>query len=304
MIRSSCTAMLTLSILTAGLALGEEEAGPNQGKVSFSAGFDVTTQYLFRGIFQENQGSILQPWGELGFSLFESEGAIKSVGISFGTWNSIHNGPSSDGPFATGDWYESDWYAGVSVGLPGNLTFDGSYVNLLAPDVAGTSFFAEEFDLSLSYDDSGLWNLDIAGFEGLQPYVLYVVEVDGASDGAGNGGDSYLEIGISPSVNVINCETAPVTMTVPVTVGLSLDDYYESPLPPAGDGDDETFGFFLIGVDFSMPLSFVPSNYGAWSAHAGVNVVFLGDSTIDLYDASDSTNGTEVIGTFGIGFEY
>ena len=158
MIRFTSTATVALALIATGPVLGQEEDGPNLGRVSFSAGFDATTQYLFRGIFQEDQGMILQPWAELGFSVFESEGAIKSVDIIFGTWNSIHDGPTSDGPFATGGWYEADWYGGLSLGLPANFSFDATYVNLLAPDVAGTSFFAEEFDLTLSYDDSGLWN--------------------------------------------------------------------------------------------------------------------------------------------------
>ena len=136
--------------------------------------------------------------------------------------------------------------------------------------------------------------MDIAGFEGLQPYVMYVIEVDGASDGVGNGGDSYVEFGIGPTVEIL----PSVTMEVPVVVGLSVDDYYESPI----DGHDDTFGFLQVGVDFTVPLAFIPSDFGGWSAHAGVNVVFLGDSVDDFNDSNNED--TEVIGVFGIGFEY
>ena len=125
---------------------------------------------------------------------------------------------------------------------------------------------------------------------------MFVAEVDGASDGVGNGGDTYMEFGIAPSYTLI--ENPNITMTIPVAIGLSLDDYYESPI----DGEDDTFGFFQAGLDFSTPLPFGSGDYGSWSAHAGVNFVFLGDTVEDFNDGSDKD--FEVIGTFGISMEY
>ena len=64
------TIILAVALLyCATSALADEHEGPNQGRVSVSIGFDVTTQYMFRGIFQDDQGFIIQPWGEVGFNL-------------------------------------------------------------------------------------------------------------------------------------------------------------------------------------------------------------------------------------------
>ncbi len=285
----------------------EEAAGPNTGKIGFSAGFDVTTEYLFRGIFQEDQGLILQPWFEASVALFEFEGPISSVDFVAGMWNSIHDGPTGSSAPGPGAWYEADVYAGFKFGLPANFSSELTYTYLGAPDPPG-SIYAEEFSFSLAYDDSELWNFDLServrsqtglpGFGGLQPYVTYVIEVDGASDGVGNGGDQYLEIGIGPQCTVLPSETMPVTLTVPLVIGLSVDDYYESPI----DGDDEAFGFLQVGLDFSVPLWFVPADYGSWSAHAGVNFFFLGDTVDDFNDGDDKH--FEVIGVFGVSMEY
>ena len=43
----------------------EEAKGPNAGRVSISAGVDWTTAYFFRGIKQETEDLILQPYGEV-----------------------------------------------------------------------------------------------------------------------------------------------------------------------------------------------------------------------------------------------
>jgi hypothetical protein len=46
---------------------------PNKGLVSLSVGSDFTTAYFFRGILQERDGFIWQPYGELGFNLFTAD---------------------------------------------------------------------------------------------------------------------------------------------------------------------------------------------------------------------------------------
>ena len=59
--------------------------GHNTGKISFSAGVDFTTEYYFRGIIQEDQGLISQPWMEASIAINEK------LGLTFGIWNSFHD---------------------------------------------------------------------------------------------------------------------------------------------------------------------------------------------------------------------
>jgi len=56
----------TLAVLAAAPVRAES---PNKGLVSLSVGSDFTTAYFFRGILQERDGFIWQPYGEIGFSL-------------------------------------------------------------------------------------------------------------------------------------------------------------------------------------------------------------------------------------------
>lgn len=270
-----------------------QEEGPNTGKVSFTSGFDITTAYWFRGMAQENQGFIIQPWLDMTVDIFECEDW--SVAATVGTWNSVHSDSPSE------DWYEADFYGGLSFGLPMGFSFDVSYINLYSP--TNGTIFAEEFDFTLGYDDSAVW--ESAGLEGfaLSPYVLIAVEIDGGSD-AGVDEGVYLELGIEPSFEVLPSETMPITLSLPVNAGFSLDNYYES----GPGGADSGFGFLDVGLVASTPLTFIPSDYGSWSLSAGVHMIYIEGSvqTIAGPAGFNVTGGedVEVYGTVGISMEY
>src|SRR5262245_4762556 len=107
----------------------EEPKGPNTGRVSISAGIDFPSDYYFRGILQEDENYIIQPYGELGFKLWDSkDGPLNNVTFSLGTWNSLDGGPSGVDGSASQDpkiWYESDfivklmttWFEDFTTGL-------------------------------------------------------------------------------------------------------------------------------------------------------------------------------------------
>lgn len=268
--------------------------------ISLSAGVDVTTQYNFRGIFQEDQGSIVQPWAEAGFSLYaDGDGFIKSLDATIGMWHSIHDGPSTAG--IGGDHYEGDYYVGFTAGLPHNFSVDVTWVSLTAPDFTA-NIFAEEFDITVAYDDSEYWGDDFMGlsdFSGFQPYIMYVIETDGASDGdaESDGGDSYIEIGIEPSFTLVQSMDYPITMSVPMTIGLNSSGYYEF-----GTSDDnDTFAFFDVGLVFGMPLAFMGDTFGSWETYVAVDFLFLSDMARNSGSGLDST---EIIGTWGISVTY
>lgn len=262
--------------------------------MTLSAGLDVTTQYNFRGIFQEDQGAIVQPWVEAGFSLLDDgESFVKSVDLYVGMWNSYHDGPSTNNQ--GGDWYEADYYIGASFGLPHNFTADVAFVSLTSPDFS-TEIFADEIDVTLAYDDSewAVWqDVPLTDFSGLAPYVMFAFETDGGSDGVDGG--TYMEIGIEPSFTLLESEDYPVTLAVPMTVGLSLDDYYEF------GTDDETFGFFDVGLVASMPLPCLGDKFGSWETYVGVHFLFLGNAT---EAANSKPDDTEIIGSWGISVSY
>ena len=299
--RIMCMCAIFAALVSSPVMAQEEgiAAGPNTGAVSFNLGVDFTTAYYYRGIAQQNQGLIYQPYADVSFQLTDA------LSVYLGTWNSVH---SNTGAGTDGQWYESDFFVGASFALSECLTADLSYIWLNAPANTTADEFAQEINLALSYDDSALWG---DSFDGLQPHVLVAFETSGGSDGIGGGHSKgiYYELGIAPSFVVVDSASHPITLTVPVTLGLG-SDYYE--IGAGATLNDDTFGYVDAGLEFSMPLSCIPAQFGSWSVTTGVHFLFLGDNAEAMNSSAGTLGGLgigggndfEVIGTFGIGMSY
>lgn len=290
-VRRAVAALTLLAAVTgaATIAGAEDDKGPNTGRVSLSAGMDWTTAYFFRGILQEDQGLILQPYAEVGFKLHEGTPAFGNVALAVGLWNSLHEGPTGTGG-ANADpriWYEADFYTKVSWSFLERFNAAAIYTAYMSPnDAFGT---VEELALSLGFDDSAF-----LGPFSLQPTALLAWEVAGQADGGAHRG-IYLQLGVTPSYTVAAKSRYPLTLSLPLLVGLSLDDYYEF-----GTGHDDTFGYFQGSVSASVPLAFIPPALGAWTARAALTVLVLGDNL----RAVNNRDRTEVIGTLGVSLAY
>jgi len=271
------------------VARAEEAKGPNTGRVSLGAGVDFPTDYYFRGIFQEDEDYIIQPYGEVTFRLYEGEGALTGVAFTLGLWNSLHGGPSGvDGPNADPKiWYEADFYAKVTTTWFQDLSAGVVYTAYMSPnDRFGT---VQELALALGYNDAKL-----LGPFALNPSLLLAFEMKGQADAGRNRG-VYLQLGVSPGVTLFEKSRVPLALTFPVIVGLSLSEYYEF-----GTGDDDTFGYLQAGVAGSIPLAFVPAAFGAWQLKASLNYLHLGDNL----RAVNNRDRSEVIGSIGIALSY
>ena len=104
----------------------------------------------------------------------------------------------------------------------------------------------------------------------------------------------YVELGANPGLTLNDSEKYPVSLTFPIKVGLSGDDYYEDET-----GNDDTFGYASGGLKFGVPLAFIPEDYGTWSATAGVTFMVLGKNTGDVNNEDFWT-----IGTWGVSMTY
>jgi hypothetical protein len=265
------------------------EAKPNTGRVSLAGGVDWTTDYYFRGILQEDKSWIVQPYGEVTFKLVEGTPALGNLGLTVGTWNSLHGGPTGvDGNNADPDlWYESDFYTKVSWTFLEDFTSAVIYTAYMSPnDRFGT---VQELALSLGYNDSKL-----LGPFALNPSLLLAFEMKGQADAGAHRG-VYLQAGITPAYTFNANGTYPVTLTVPLLVGLSLSEYYEF-----GTGDDSTFGFFQGGLGVAVPLAFIPASFGTWTVKGGITFLHLGDNLKTI----NNGDRNEVIGTIGLAFTY
>ena len=256
-------------------------AQDDSGKVSGTVGGDTTQAYFFRGILQERDGVIFQPYGDVTVNLFESTEGLTSFDVTVGQWNSLHSG-STGAAANVKMWYESDFFAGVTLGLD-NWEAGITYTSYLSPnDSFGT---IKELSLGLIMDDSQL-----LGAFAVAPHVLLAIELDGQADlGASEG--AYLELGVEPGFEAVE---GVVTLGFPVNVGLSLNNYYED-----GANFNDTFGFFDVGAVATVPLR-MPESYGSWEASGGVKFLALG-SYLEAINGGDKY---QPIGFIGISIGY
>jgi hypothetical protein len=251
-----------------------EEPAPK--RVTTTAGFDFASAYMFRGIYQEDRGVIVPPFVDVGVLLYQGDGAVKSITANAGMWNSLHSGPSGNSGKGS-PWYEADYYGAVTFGLgrwkPGAL-----FTSYTSPNDAFAT--VHELGAVLAYDDS-------ASAFPLSPKATLAFELKGQADGGANKG-TYLELGVRPVLKIIDAARYPVSLAVPVKLGLSVKDYYEGPT------GSNRFGYFDTGVIASVPLAFMPSN-SAWEVHGGVDVLWLGDN-LRLLNRSDRVKPVAILG--------
>jgi hypothetical protein len=278
-------AVVGVVVMTSVPAFAQETKDPNPGALTLTGSVDFLNQYMFRGIRQNSTGIATWPAMDLGISAYSGDGGLKSVGINFGTWNSLHTGDTGqEGPSGK-LWYESDFYAAMGFGFGGGTSFTTTYTAYTSPNNGFTT--VKEIMFKLAVDDSGK-----LGKAAVKPYIAIAREFDtdiaqGQADGGDNAG-TYVEIGFAPGYSVPKAGIA-----FPIKIGLSASNYYELA------GVDNKFGFFSIGGLVTVPLGGT-SSFGAWNIHGGVEYQKLGTTT----EALNGGEGNQVIGSFGIGFSY
>ena len=268
----------------------EAAKDPNPGAMTVTGSLDFLNQYMFRGIRQNSTGIAVWPAIDLGLAAFSGEGGLKSVGINFGTWNSLHTGDTGqDGPSGK-LWYESDFYAALGFGFGGGTSFTTTYTAYTSPNNGFTT--VKEIMFKLAVDDSSK-----LGKGAVKPYIAIAQEFDtdigrGQADAGENAG-TYLELGIAPGY-----AASKAGIAFPIKVGMSLSDYYEFA------GEDNKFGFFSIAGIATIPLGGT-TNFGSWNIHGGVEYQRLGDTTAAFnLDDDGLPKKNQVIGSIGFGFSY
>ena len=256
----------------------------NTGGLDLSAGVDVTTAYYFRGIIQENQGVIVQPYAQIGIDIAETDDV--EVAGYVGIWNSFHDEQTGSDGAGPDIWYEADLYGGVGLGF-GDFGVDFIYTAYTSPNGAFNT--VQEVGVAAAYAGEADFgdNLNF-GFE-VGGGVFF--ELDNTAFGDDEG--IYAEVGITPSFG-IEVRDQEVAIGIPVVLGFSIDDYYEA-------DDDDELGFVSVGVTAGVPLAFIPERYGDWSVSGALTGLFLvGDNLED----ANSGDEFELIGTVGVSMTY
>lgn len=267
--------------------------GPSpEQHVQGAFGLSLTNQYFFRGIVEENQGLIVQPWIELGYGLYEAEsGSLRALDLTFGLWNSLHDGPTGA---AGGIWYESAFSIDLGAELGDRWDLHTRYTAYTSPNKSpdgqsGPLPDIEELGFALGYDDKGVWFEEIQS--GLQPTVELAFELGGQRDRRFDRG-IWLGLGVRPSFALGETAGLPVTLAVPIRAGFSLGDYYEDP----NGTDDDFLGYLDLGAEIEAPMSFLPPRLGPWTMNLGLHWLVLGDNQ----EERNGGDANELLVSFGM----
>jgi hypothetical protein len=256
----------------------EEAADQEEEESRFSGIFqvDFSNAYFFRGILQERDSFIAQPWLEGYFSLWGSEdGFIRDISIGAGVWSSFHTEETlaTDNPKSL---YEVDWYPVIAVEFPAGVSFTTIYYWYTSPNDAFAH--VQEWNFKFAWDDS-----EYLGRFALQPWVNFAIEMHNTSLAPKQG--QGMQMGIEPTLFEVPIENYPITVTAPVELGLSLDDYYERP----ATGHENTFGYASYGIKASVPLAFMPEKAGSWTFSMSGKGYSLGHSLANANLGRDFT---------------
>jgi hypothetical protein len=248
-----------------GGALVAAMPAPASAQVAVSGGVDFPSLYYFRGFRQETDPKFtMQPWVDVGGTLMEGDGTLKSVSLNAGSWNSIHTGSNNDD--FDGSFYESDFYATLGLGF-GGISVATTYTAYMYP----------------SPDYSTIHEIAIKGSYShmLAPYALLAFEVGDCEDCPKG---TYLELGVAPAFALTDREGGP-TLTVPAKLAFDVNDYYTT--------DESGFGFFSVGGVITYPVGSIGS--GTWSVKGGIDLLFLSD-------VLEAANFKEDLETSSVGF--
>lgn len=289
--RTLAVLAVVVLVAAAGAAGAEEPPGPNTGRLSLNVGVDFPSRYYFRGILQEKEDYIVQPFADLTFKLYEdTEGPVSAVNLTIGIWNSLHGGPTGTDGAATVSpkvWYEADFFSTLSLTLFQDFTTAVSYTAYTSPNDSFPT--VQEVSLTFGYNDAKL-----LGPFALNPTLLLAFETKNQADlGAHKGG--LIQIGVTPGLTLFEGSPYPVALSFPIAVGLSLYDYYEF-----GTGNDDTFGVFSAGLKAGIPLKFIPAAFGNWQARGSVLWYHFGDNTTRV----NRGDRDSVVGLFGLSLSY
>jgi hypothetical protein len=268
-------------------ATAAEEQG-NTGRISLNMGVDWVTEYFFRGIAQQVGGVNFQPYGSVAFTLVDNAGPLTALTATPGIWNNWHAGGGNlVEPVDPEFWYESDLYFTLAATLGEAVTVGLTYTAYTSPnDSFGT---VQELALSLTLNDSQ-W----LGAFALNPSLLVAGELTGQAD-AGRARGVYVQLGINPGYTFAPESAYPLTVSFPVTLGLSASDYYEF-----ATGDNPTFGYVQFGPAFAVALGFIPKRFGTWVVKGALELLVLGDTL----EAVNDNEALKPIGRIGVSLVY
>lgn len=264
------------------------------------ADMSFRTAYITpRGLAVENQGVVFQALGGLVFDIYNSDdGFINNVSLVIGAWSSIHSHHPGGENTHLDVWNEFDSFAGINTRFMKDFTFSFTYMDWVSPINA----FDEERNLEfkLSYSDHWFEKYDFT----LNPYLSCFYNFAGGSPvvmGATNG-SFYLEPGIVPTYTWKGLSSDyPITFSAPTYIQVGDGNFWS-----ASDSSPAVVGLFSTGLKASVPLAFIPKEYGNWNAYVGFSYYHV--ISDDLHTANELVGSGDsrdlFVGYTGVGFGF
>lgn len=282
----------------------------NQGDVSLEAGVDYLTKFFFRGILQEDDDYIIQPYATIYFHIVS--GCDVEVSLFSGVFASIHGEDVTQGLDDPESVNVLLFYGGVQFDLYDLLTVKTAFniytspnggagnangLNLRGEDIYEISVHAQINDQAIT----GNKNF------GINPYVFFAYELHDSNPNVNNQSDeaAFILTGINPTISFEISNDASMSISLPVTVGFGANNsaYVDE------NGLADTYGYTSVGLYASIPLFFIPKRLGIWSIRAGADAFFLGGAAKDQNregDNADNNGGEEfdIAAKFGLHITY
>ena len=251
---------------------------PNPGRLHVFGSLLALTSDYFRAAFdnvpEELETITFGPNLSLVFELLsDSEGFLRDISLTAGTTN---NFAPETRPRSDDWWYESDNYIALAARFRGGWLAGLTYTVFSVPnDIAET---VDELAFAVSYTGDTLIGK-------LSPQLKIIARpTDEPEDPEG----ILTQLVVTPSVKVREGTDYPITFSVPLTLGIGFDDYY-------GRGTDTSI-YGAISPTASVPLAFIPSDFGNWTFSVGADVWIRED---DIAEAAPKLSDDDTIVTRG-----
>jgi hypothetical protein len=266
--RASVLAFICLTFIVAGNAPAQEavNTGLHLPKLSGAVEVAVADRYIYHGYVAEDRGPVVQPYLYLAGEFYTGDSWLSSASVVLSLFNSLqfhHDGITAQNEMLR-TWYEAQFEPGVSLVFAEALTFSARYVRLESPNGAFVAGNAVTLELEL---DDERW----LGAFALRPRLLWFTPIASGPDPEGEKGH-YFELGISPGVTIGKKWSFPLSVSFPVTVGFGDEHYF------LGD----RVGLVSAGVVASVPLTFVPKDFGSWSVSGSALYYRLGRAAAEF----------------------
>lgn len=232
---------------------------------SLSLGYDFSSHFVSYGLDVWGGGGHPCPWGNestmFGYATLTAAFADNLTGF-VNVWADINDNADSD---IGGSIQE------VDLNIGGTFTYEKFAFTL----ANGCWWYAGDtehiLDFTVAFNDADML------MEGFALNPSFTIHWRYEGNGSQDEGFAFVP-GIKPSFTFMKESKYPITVAFPISVAFFTDDF---------QGGDSGFGYVSAGPAVTVPLSFIPEKFGAWSV-TGSLIYYITDEDAIPSNPADS----------------